>query len=176
MLGPAIIHAAKSGIDFPQQEGWLTFEVGQQNASLGISLIPDLASSTPTPKRFQVELYNATGGAKVHPKFGTANVTLVSNVASQAVWALLDQLHQPLRPNIFNQVLQGLISKANTNTPLSPEQMAAVLEALEKVGSLETTTHTSINALMSPIKVLRFMHKVFNSSEVLLDLTTLTDA
>lgn len=133
MLGPAVIHAAKAGIDFPKQEGWLTFQVGQRNTSLGISLIPDLpTSSAPTPKRFQVELYNATRGAKVHPKFGMANVTLVSNVASQAVWALLDQLHQPLGPNIFNQVLRGLIAKANT--PLSHEQMAAVLEALEKVG------------------------------------------
>lgn len=140
MLGPAIIHAAKSGIDFPKQEGWLTFEVGQRNTSLGISLTPDLTTSAPTPRRFQVELYNATGGAKVHPQFGMANVTLVSNAASQAVWALLDQLHQPLGPNIFNQVLRGLIAKANT--PLSHEQMAAVLEALEKVGSLEMTTRT----------------------------------
>lgn len=137
MLGPAIIYAAKSGIDFPEQEGMLTFGVGQHNTSLGIFLIPDLTSSAHTPKRFQVELYNATGGAKVHPKFGMANVTLVSNVASQAVWALLDQLHQPLGPNIFNQVLRGLIDKANT--PLSHEQMAAVFEALEKVGSLEMT-------------------------------------
>lgn len=137
MLGPVIIYAAKSGIDFPEQEGMLTFGVGQHNTSLGIFLIPDLTSSAHTPKRFQVELYNATGGAKVHPKFGMANVTLVSNVASQAVWALLDQLHQPLGPNIFNQVLRGLIDKANT--PLSHEQMAAVFEALEKVGSLEMT-------------------------------------
>lgn len=131
MLGPAIIHAAKQGIDFPKQEGWLTFEVGQYNTSLDIYLILPLTSSLPTPKRFQVELYNVTGGAKVHPKFGTANVTLVSNAASQAVWALLDELHQPLRPNILNQVLRGLIDKAAP--PLNHEQMAAVLEALEKV-------------------------------------------
>lgn len=140
MLGPAIIHAAKSGIDFPKQEGWLTFEVGQRNTSLGISLTPDFTSSAPTPRRFQVELYNATGEAKVHPQFGISNVTLVSDAASQAVWALLDQLYQPLGPNIFNQVLRGLIAKANT--PLSHEQLAAVLEALEKVGSLEMTTRT----------------------------------
>lgn len=140
MLGPAIIYAAKSGIEFPKQEGWLTFEVGQHNTSLDIDLIPALASSFRTPKRFQVELYNATGGAKVHPNFGMANVTLVSNAASQALWALLDQLHQPLRPNILNQVLQGLIDEAVT--PLSHEQMAAVLEALEKVRTLEMTTNT----------------------------------
>lgn len=139
-LGPAIIHAAKSGIDFPRQEGWLTFEVGQRNTSLDIGLLRDLASSFATPKRFQVELFNATGGAKVHPRFGMANVTLVSNAASQAVWALLEQLHQPLRPNILNQVLRRLIDTAAA--PLSHEQMAAVLEALEKVGELEMTTNT----------------------------------
>lgn len=139
MLGPATIHAAKSGIDFPKQEGWLTFKVGQHNTSLDISLIPDATSSFPTPKRFQVELYNATGGAKVHPKFGISNVTLVSNAVSQAVWALLDQLHQPLGPKILNQVLRGLIDKAAK--PLSHEQMAAVLEALEKVGRLEVHLH-----------------------------------
>lgn len=141
MLGPAVIHAAKSGIDFPKQEGWLTFEVGRHNASLGISLTPGLAASASAPKRFQVQLYNATGGAKVHPTFGMANVTLVSNAASLAVWAFLDQLHQPLEPNIFNPALRGLIGEANT--PLSHEQMPAVLEALEKVGSLEMTTINS---------------------------------
>lgn len=76
----------------------------------------------------------------MHPNFGMANVTLVSNAASQALWALLDQLHQPLRPNILNQVLQGLIDEAVT--PLSHEQMAAVLEALEKVRTLDKTTNT----------------------------------
>lgn len=141
VLGPAIIHAAKSGVDFPQQDGRLTFEVGQGNTSLDIGLLRDLASPFATPKRFQVELYNATGGAKVHPKFGMANVTLVSSAASQAVWALLDQLHQPLGPHMLNQVLRGLIAKAAA--PLSREQMAAVLEALEKVGELEMTTHGS---------------------------------
>ncbi|XP_029685938.1 LOW QUALITY PROTEIN: adhesion G-protein coupled receptor V1 [Takifugu rubripes] len=131
VLGPAIIHAAKSGVDFPRQEGWLTFEVGQRNTSLDIGLLRHLASSLATPKRFQVELFNATGGAKVHPRFGMANVTLVSNAASQAVWALLEQLHQPLGPDVLNQVLRRLIDEAAA--PLSHEQMAAVLEALEKV-------------------------------------------
>lgn len=140
VLGPAIIHAAKSGIDFPRQEGRLTFEVGQRNTSLDIGLLRDLASSFATPKRFQVELFNATGGAKVHPKFGMANVTLVSNAASQAVWALLEQLHQPLGPSVLDQVLRRLTHEAAA--PLSHEQMAAVLEALEKVGELEMTTNT----------------------------------
>uniref|UniRef100_A0A3Q3W600 Adhesion G-protein coupled receptor V1 n=1 Tax=Mola mola TaxID=94237 RepID=A0A3Q3W600_MOLML len=130
-VGPTIIRPAKAGLDFPKQEGWLTFDVGRLNTSLVIYLTPELASSLPTPKRFQVELYNATGGTRVHLQFGLANVTLVSNAASQGVWVLLDQLHQPLGPAILNRVLQGLISKVTA--PLTREQMAAVLEALGKV-------------------------------------------
>lgn len=136
-MGPTIIWPAKAGMDFPKQEGRLTFDVGHRNTSLDIVLTPDLSSSLPTPKRFQVELYNSTGGARVHPQFGLANVTLVSNAASEAVWVLLDQLHQPLDTTILNQVLQGLINKVDK--PLSREQMAAVLEALGKVRGLRTT-------------------------------------
>lgn len=135
-MGPTIIRPAKAGMDFPKQEGRLTFEVGHRNTSLDIYLTPDLASSLPTPKRFQVELYNATGGARVHPQFGLANVTLVSNAASEALWVLLDQLHQPLDSTILNQVLQALINKVTT--PLNREQMTAVLEALEKVRGFKT--------------------------------------
>lgn len=135
-VGPNIIHPAIAGMDFPKQEGTLTFNVGLPNASLDIILTPDLASSMPTPKRFQVELYNATEGARVHPQFGLANVTVVSNAASEAVWVLLDQLHQPLNLNILNQVLQRLINQITT--PLSREQMTAVLEVLGKVGSFES--------------------------------------
>ncbi|XP_041793349.1 adhesion G-protein coupled receptor V1 isoform X2 [Chelmon rostratus] len=131
VVGPAIIRPAKAGMDFPKQEGRLTFHVGHHNTSLDIYLTPDLASSLPTPKRFQVELYNPTGGARVHPQFGVANVTVVSNAASEAVWVLLDQLHQPLDSAKLNQVLQGLINKVTT--ALTREQMAAVLEALGKV-------------------------------------------
>ncbi|KAI3372466.1 hypothetical protein L3Q82_022949 [Scortum barcoo] len=131
VVGQSIIRPAKAGMDFPKQEGRLIFNVGHRNTSLDIYLTPDLASSLPTPKRFQVELYNATGGARVHPQFGLANVTLVSNTASEAVWVLLDQLHQPLDSTILNQVLQGLINEVATT--LSREQMAAVLEALGKV-------------------------------------------
>ncbi|KAK1892564.1 Adhesion G-protein coupled receptor V1, partial [Dissostichus eleginoides] len=130
-VGPSVIRPAKTGMDFPKQQGLLTFAVGQRNTSLEIYLTPDLASSSPTPKRFQVELFNASGGARVHPEFGIANVTLVSNAASEAVWLLLEQLHQPLDSIILNQVLQELINKVST--PLSREQMVAVLEALEKV-------------------------------------------
>uniref|UniRef100_A0A672JI01 Adhesion G-protein coupled receptor V1 n=1 Tax=Salarias fasciatus TaxID=181472 RepID=A0A672JI01_SALFA len=130
-VGPWIIWPAKAGMDFPKQEGRLTFNVGRRNTSLDIYLTPDLASSFPTPKRFQVELYNPTGGAAVHPQFGLANVTVVSNAASEAVWVLLDQLQQPLHPNIINQVLHALMNKVTA--PLSREQTIAVLEALGKV-------------------------------------------
>ncbi|XP_047184912.1 adhesion G-protein coupled receptor V1 [Scophthalmus maximus] len=131
VVGPSVIWPAKAGMDFPKQEGRITFDVGHRNTSLDIYLTPELASSLPTPKRFQVELYGATGGARVHPQFGLANVTLVSNAASEAVWVLLEQLHQPLGPTLLNQVLQGLINKVTT--PLTREQMTAVLELLGKV-------------------------------------------
>ncbi|XP_029296357.1 LOW QUALITY PROTEIN: adhesion G-protein coupled receptor V1 [Cottoperca gobio] len=161
VVGPTIIWPAKAGMDFPKQEGRLTFDVGQRNTSLEIYLTPDLASSLPTPKRFQVELYNATGGARVHLQFGLANVTLVSNAASEAVWLLLDQLHQPLDSTILNQVLQGLIDKVST--PLSREQMTAVLEALGKVlveakrtplqESSRNLTYSLLCALANPSRV-----------------------
>ncbi|XP_068617051.1 adhesion G-protein coupled receptor V1 [Brachionichthys hirsutus] len=131
VLGPAIIRPAKAGLDFPKQEGHLTFHVGHRNSSLDIYLTPDLDSALPTPKRFQVVLFNATGGARVHPQFGLANVTLVSNAESEAVWILLDQLHQPLDPPTLNRVLQGLLDKVMA--PLNSEQMTAVLEGLGKV-------------------------------------------
>uniref|UniRef100_A0A3P8TGE6 Adhesion G-protein coupled receptor V1 n=1 Tax=Amphiprion percula TaxID=161767 RepID=A0A3P8TGE6_AMPPE len=131
MLGPSIIWPAKAGMDFPRQEGQITFDVGHHNTSLDIYLTPDLASSLPTPKRFQVELYNPTGGAAVHSQFGLANVTVVSNAASEAVWVLLEQLHQPLNPNILNQGLQGLMNTVAVT--LTREQMIAVLDGLGKV-------------------------------------------
>ncbi|KAM9393782.1 adhesion G-protein coupled receptor V1 [Pholidichthys leucotaenia] len=141
MVGPFVIWPAKQGMDFPKQEGLLTFDVGHQNVSLDIYLTPELASPLPTPKRFQVELHNPTGGAGVHPWFGVANVTLVSNRASEAVWVLLDQLHQPSDPDVLNQGLQGLVNSANP--PLSREQMAGVLEALGKV--LEEAERSSLH-------------------------------
>ncbi|KAM9822621.1 adhesion G-protein coupled receptor V1 isoform 2-T2 [Syngnathus typhle] len=131
VLGPFVIHPAKEGLDFPQQEGELTFDPGQRNTSVDIYLTPDLPSSFPRPKRFQVELFDATRGARVHSDFGRANVTLVSNVASAATWAFVGKLHQALDPATLNQVLRGLIDL--TASALSSEQMTAVLEALEKL-------------------------------------------
>jgi len=129
MIWPAV-----AGQDFPRQEGELTFDPGQSSAPLSLALTPDRASSNPTPKRFRVELYGATGGARVHTELSVANVTLVSDAESAAVWALLDQLQQlqrPLDPVVIDRVLQGLINKVTVL--LSPEQTTGVLEALEKV-------------------------------------------
>uniref|UniRef100_A0A667Y0L3 Adhesion G-protein coupled receptor V1 n=1 Tax=Myripristis murdjan TaxID=586833 RepID=A0A667Y0L3_9TELE len=131
LVGPFKIWPAEPGKDFDKDEGELMFELGQSSTLLEINLTPDKASSNPTPKRFQVKLYGASGGARVHPEFGLANVTLVSNAQAQAVWALLDQLHQPLEPTILDQVLQGLINKVPT--ALTREQMTAVFEAFGKI-------------------------------------------
>ncbi|MED6250420.1 Adhesion G-protein coupled receptor V1 [Ataeniobius toweri] len=143
MVGPYVIWPAKEGMDFPKQEGQVTFEAGTHITTLDIYLTPDLASSSPTPKRFQVELYSPTGGASVHSQFGLANVTLVSNAASQSVWGLLEPLHQPLNPTIINQVLQGLKTKFTSS--LTREQMTAVLQTLGKVlaEAEQTPLHSS---------------------------------
>ncbi|XP_037536594.1 adhesion G-protein coupled receptor V1 [Nematolebias whitei] len=130
-VGPYVIWPAKAGKDFPQQEGRVTFAVGSQITSIDINLMPDLRSPSTTPKRFQVELFNPTGGASIHSQFGLANVTLVSNAASESVWGLLDQLHQPLDQTVLNPVLQGI--KGKLALPLPQEQMIAVLEGLGKV-------------------------------------------
>lgn len=134
-MGPYVIWPAKAGMDFPKQEGHATFKVGSAIASIDIYLMPDLGSASPTPKRFQVELFNPSGGAGIHPQFGLANVTLVANAASESVWGLLDQLHQPLNQTVLNAALQEI--KGNLVLPLSREQMTAVLEGLRKVRVLE---------------------------------------
>lgn len=111
--------------------GELTFDIGQHSAGLDITLTPSIGSSNPTPKRFRVVLFDATGGARVHPVYGTANVTLVSDTETQAVWALLEQLHQPLDETLIDRVLQGLINKVTID--MTHEQMTAVLDAVGKV-------------------------------------------
>lgn len=130
-IGPTLIWPAVAGQDFFLAEGTLTFDIGQRSAGLDVALTPNIGSSNPTPKRFRVALSDATGGARVHPEFGLANITLVSNSEAQAVWALLDQLHQPLDETIINRVLQGLINKVSKD--ITPEQLTAVLDALSKV-------------------------------------------
>ncbi|RXN21226.1 G- coupled receptor 98-like protein [Labeo rohita] len=130
-IGPNLIWPAVAGQDFVMAEGTLTFEIGQRSAGLDVALTPNIGSSNPTPKRFRVALSDATGGARVHPEFGMANITLVSDSEAQAVWALLDQLHQPLNETIINRVLQGLINKVSKD--ITPEQLTAVLDALNKI-------------------------------------------
>ncbi|XP_015216090.2 adhesion G-protein coupled receptor V1 isoform X1 [Lepisosteus oculatus] len=128
---PTSIWPAVAGMDFVKSEGLLTFEAGQRSTVLDISLTPDRASSNPLPKRFQVVLSEPTGGAKVHPEFSVANVTIVSDPETQAVWALVEQLQQPLEESIINRVLQNLASKVVAE--VTKEQLTAVTTALAKV-------------------------------------------
>uniref|UniRef100_A0A8B9KFU6 Adhesion G protein-coupled receptor V1 n=1 Tax=Astyanax mexicanus TaxID=7994 RepID=A0A8B9KFU6_ASTMX len=137
-VGPSLIWPAVAGMDFTMAEGTLTFDVGQQSAGLDVALTPKTGSSNPTPKRFRVILSDATGGARVHPEYGISNVTLVSDAETQAVWALLDQLQQPLDEAVINRVLQGLINKVSVEN--TQEQQTAVLDAVSKT-PLEQSSH-----------------------------------
>lgn len=130
-MGHTTILPAVAGMDFVKSEGVLTFEAGQRSVLMDITLTPDQASSNPLPKRFQVVLYNPTGGARVDPEFSVANVTIVSDPETQAVWALVEQLYQPLDDSILNRVLQSLLSKIMTE--VTGEQLSAVINVLEKV-------------------------------------------
>ncbi|KAL2079827.1 hypothetical protein ACEWY4_025571 [Coilia grayii] len=130
-VGPTLIWPAVAGQDFLKTEGTLTFNVGQPAATLQVRLTPDQTSSNPTPKRFRVIL---TGGAgvKVHPQHGVANVTIVSDTETQAIWALLDQLTQPLNQDIIEQVLQSF-NNIVTPDEFSLEQLTALMDALDKI-------------------------------------------
>ncbi|XP_053337317.1 adhesion G-protein coupled receptor V1 [Clarias gariepinus] len=130
-IGPTLIWPAVADVDFVMASGELTFDIGQHSAGLDITLTASVGSSNPTPKRFRVILSDATGGARVHPVYGMANVTLVSDTETQAVWALLEQLQQPLDEALINRVLQGLINKVSTD--ITHEQMTAVLDAAGKI-------------------------------------------
>ncbi|XP_019908355.3 adhesion G-protein coupled receptor V1 isoform X2 [Esox lucius] len=130
-VGPTLVWPAVAGMDFLKEEGQLTFDLGQRSTGLDVTLTPALASSNPTPKRFRVELYEASGGSRVHPEYGLANVTVVSDGETQAVWALLDQLQQPLDSTILDRLLHAMINKATGQ--LTPEQLTAVLDATGKV-------------------------------------------
>ncbi|XP_017551078.2 adhesion G-protein coupled receptor V1 isoform X2 [Pygocentrus nattereri] len=129
-IGPTLIWPAVAGMDFVMAEGTLTFDVGQHSAGLDVALTPNIGSSNPTPKRFRVILSDATGGARVHPVYGVANVTLVSDTETQSVWNLLDQLQQPLDETVINRVLQGLINKVSVE--ITHEQLTAVLGAVDQ--------------------------------------------
>uniref|UniRef100_A0A8C7IVD8 Adhesion G-protein coupled receptor V1 n=1 Tax=Oncorhynchus kisutch TaxID=8019 RepID=A0A8C7IVD8_ONCKI len=151
-VGPTLVWPAVAGMDFLKEEGQLTFDLGQRSTGLDITLTPDQASSNPPPKRFRVELYGASGGARVHPEYGLANVTLVSDTEAQLVWALLDQLQQPLDSAILDRVLQALLNKATAQ--LTPEQLTAVLaERTPLADSSRGLTYDLLCAMANPSRV-----------------------
>ncbi|XP_073534717.1 adhesion G-protein coupled receptor V1 isoform X1 [Phyllobates terribilis] len=133
VIGHTVIYPAVAGRDFTGSEGKLTFQPGQKNLVLDVTLTPETASLNPYPKRFQVSLVNPTGGAKIDKQYGTANVTILSDSSSQSTWGLVDQLHQPHDEVIVNRVLQTLNNKAGAE--FTQEQLGATMNILEKVAS-----------------------------------------
>ncbi|XP_030367415.1 adhesion G-protein coupled receptor V1 [Strigops habroptila] len=130
-IGRTFVSPAVAGQDFARSEGLLTFEPGQRNAFLDVTLTPKTGSLNPFPKRFQVVLSNPTGGARVDVVYGIANITIVSNLDSLPVWVLIDQLHQPLDDTILHRVLQNLNVRVATET--TEEQLTAVMHIIDKV-------------------------------------------
>ncbi|NWX37327.1 GPR98 protein, partial [Notiomystis cincta] len=130
-IGRTFISPAVAGQDFARSEGVLTFEHGQKNAFLDVTLTPKTGSLNPFPKRFQVILLNPTGGARVDDVYGVSNVTIVSDLDSLPVWGLIDQLHQPLDDTILHRILQNLNVKVATET--TEEQLTAVIHIIDKV-------------------------------------------
>jgi G-protein coupled receptor 98 len=112
-------------------EGTLVFEPGQRNAMLDVTLSPETGSLSPFPKRFQIVLFDPKGGARIDSVYGTANITLVSDADSQAIWGLADQLYQPLDEDILNRVLHNISIKVATEN--TDEQLSAVIYLIEKV-------------------------------------------
>ncbi|NWQ77266.1 GPR98 protein, partial [Columbina picui] len=133
-IGRTFISPAVAGQDFARSEGLLTFEPGQRNTFLDVTLTPKTGSLNPFPKRFQVVLSNPTGGARVDDVYGIANVTIVSDLDSLPVWGLIDQLHQPIDDTILHRVLQNLNVKVATET--TEEQLTAVLHIIDKVANV----------------------------------------
>ncbi|XP_074850311.1 adhesion G-protein coupled receptor V1 [Carettochelys insculpta] len=145
-VGRTFISPAIAGQDFARSEGILTFEPGQRNAVLDVTLIPETGSLNPFPKRFQVVLSNPTGGARVDDSYGIANITIVSDSDSQSVWGLADQLYQPLDDIILDRVLQNVNVKISTET--TEEQLTAVMYIIDKImveGEKQVLTEKSRN-------------------------------
>lgn len=130
-VGRTLISPAVSGKDFVRTEGTVVFEPGQSNTMLDVILTPETGSSSPFPKRFQIVLLDPKGGARIDKVYGTANITLVSDAESQAIWGLADQLHQPLDEDILNRVLHSI--NMNVATENTDEQLSAVVHLIEKV-------------------------------------------
>ncbi|OWK11676.1 hypothetical protein Celaphus_00003871, partial [Cervus elaphus hippelaphus] len=129
-IGRTLISPAISGKDFVRTEGTLIFEPGQRTTVLDVILTPETGSLNPFPKRFQIMLFDAKGGAGVDKVYGTANITLVSDADSQAFWGLADQLQQPLDGDILNRVLHSVSVKVATEN--TDEQLSAVLYLIDK--------------------------------------------
>ncbi|NWU68697.1 GPR98 protein, partial [Pterocles burchelli] len=130
-MGRIFISPAVAGQDFARSEGLLTFEPGQRNTFLDVTLTPKTGSLNPFPKGFQVVLSNPTDGARVDGMYGIANVTIVSDLDSLPVWGLIDQLYQPPDDTILHRVLQNLNVKVATET--TEEQLTAVMYIIDKV-------------------------------------------
>ncbi|XP_053910929.1 adhesion G-protein coupled receptor V1 [Cuculus canorus] len=130
-IGRTFISLAVAGQDFARSDGLLTFEPGQRNTFLDVTLTPKTGSLNPFPKGFQVVLSNPTGGARVDDVYGIANVTIVSDLDSLPVWGMIDQLHQPLDDTILHRVLQNLNVKVATEN--TEEQLTAVMHIIDKV-------------------------------------------
>ncbi|OXB60111.1 hypothetical protein ASZ78_001978 [Callipepla squamata] len=130
-IGRTFISPAVAGQDFDRSEGLLTFEPGQRNKFLDVTLTPKTASLNPFPKRFQVVLSNPTGGARLDDLYSVANVTIVSDLDSLPFWMLIDQLHQPLDDTILQRVLQNLNVRVSAET--TEEQLTAVVHVIDKV-------------------------------------------
>ncbi|XP_060617754.2 adhesion G-protein coupled receptor V1 isoform X2 [Anolis sagrei] len=147
-VGRIIISPAISGQDFIHSEGTLSFGPGQKTAVIDITLTPRTGSLNPFPKCFQVVLFSPTGGARIDDIYGTANITIVSDSNSQAVWGLADQLYQPLDEDILNRVLQYLNIKVVTES--TEEQLAGVMHIINKIiseGEKQPLTDKSRNLL-----------------------------
>ncbi|XP_069081373.1 adhesion G-protein coupled receptor V1 [Pleurodeles waltl] len=130
-VGRTLMSPAIAGKDFVKSEGILIFEPGQTNVALDVRLTPDTASLNPFPKRLQVILTDPTGGAKIDYLYRIANITIVSDTASQAVWGLIDQLYQPLDEDILNRVLENVVTKVATEK--TEEQLSALINIMDKI-------------------------------------------
>lgn len=133
-IGRTVISPAIAGKDFVRTEGTLVFEPGQRNTILDVILTPETGSLNPFPKRFQIVLFDPKGGARIDKVYGTANITIVSDADSQAVWGLVDQLQQPLDGDILNRVLHSISMKVATES--TDEQLSVVMHLIDKVRSL----------------------------------------
>ncbi|XP_021064109.1 adhesion G-protein coupled receptor V1 [Mus pahari] len=130
-VGRVLISPAVSGKDFVRTEGTLVFEPAQKTAVLDVVLTPETGSLNKFPKRFQIVLFDPKGGARIDKVYGTANITLISDVDSQAVWGLEDLLHQPLHEDVLNRVLHNLNLQVATES--TDEQLSAVMLIMEKI-------------------------------------------